>query len=98
LEYAVKRTSSPNLNPLRFLGVVASEYLAAYELVGRQPPAGESGGPLDEDFLRTLDELEARMPPAATVADISRHPKFDASALKPSWDGATPEAQPLIGA
>jgi len=94
----VRRTSSPNLSPLRFLRIVASEYLAAYEGNAHVPAAlclGE-GASFADDFLAALDNDAVGEPPAGVV-DISAHPKFDSSALRPVWDRAS-EARPQVGA
>jgi hypothetical protein len=93
----VRRTTSPNLTPLRFLRIVASEYLAAYELSGRTPVLGGTQA-LDfaDDFLASLDD-DAVGGLEAEVVDISAHPKFDPSALRPALDRAS-EARPQVGA
>ena len=88
---------SPNISPLRFLRLVASEYLAAYELTGDIPAVlkdDEQARETDE-FLRNL-EMEGDLP-AAQVVDISAHPGFDRSALMPEWDQPS-RVRPSIGA
>lgn len=88
---------SPNISPLRFLRIVASEYLAAYELTGDIPAVlkhGEQARETDE-FLRKLEDAAGARPTA--VVDISLHPKFDRSALTPDWDQSS-RLRPSIGA
>ena len=91
--------SSPTLSPLRFLRLVAAEYLAAYELSGKMPAdlaAASADDDWPEELFRRLDEGEEPTVSAAVV-DISAHPRFDASALKPLWDEQAP-VRPQVGA
>ena len=92
----MRRTTSPNLSPLQFLRIVAAEYLAAYELTGQVPASLSAGNAADfaDDFLASLEDEDA---PRADVFDISKHPTFDSSALRPEWDQAA-AVRPSIGA
>ncbi len=95
----MRQTTSPNLSPLRFLRIVAAEYLAAYELAGKTPAASLNDLPEDwpEGLFEVADEDACAEAPAAII-DISEHPRFDASALTPTWSEPEPARQPLIGA
>ena len=94
----VRHQASPNLSPFRFLRLIASEYLAAYDLAGQTSPPL-----LDEQHDDWPDEVyddpddPAADDLSASVIDISAHPGFDGSALTPMWDEQAP-AQPSIGA
>ena len=65
-----------SLNPFRFLRVVASEYLAAYQLSGNTPVSSICA---DADDWPNSYAITPETATLAPVVDIATHPRFDGS-------------------